>query len=289
MSIIDFGRKVWESALTAGKVALKSRSALRHPRGNTELPYRPAGGTVIVMGNGPSLRDVMSEQRELLMQFPRMAVNFAANAPEFFELKPQHYILADPHFFETADSDPNVRSLWENIAKADWEITLHIPAQMKKLGERFMDKGHLRIEYFNMTPAEGFDSLCHLLFRNGLAMPRPRNVLIPAIMQAMAIGYEEIYIVGADHTWPHTLYVDDRNRVVTVQPHFYKDNEEELDRVAEAYRGVHIHDVLQSMVIAFRSYHQIRKYADKTGVKIFNATKGSLIDAFMRKPLPDLK
>lgn len=293
MGIIDFGRKAWESVLTVGKVALKSRSALRHPRGNTELPHRPVGGSVIVMGNGPSLRDVISEQREQLMQYTRMAVNFAANAPEFFELKPAHYILADPHFFTGVESDPNVRKLWDHLSKADWGMTLHIPAQMRNKMDGIMNQlsgdRKPRIEYFNMTPADGFDDLCHLLFRNGLAMPRPRNVLIPAIMQAMAIGYDEIYIVGADHTWPHSLYVDDRNRVVTVQPHFYKDNEEELDRVAEAYAGVRIHEVLQSMAIAFRSYHQIRKFADKTGVKIFNATKGSLIDAFMRKPLPGLK
>lgn len=289
MSFIDLVKKIRESVLTLGKVALKSRSALRHPRGNTELPHRAVGGPVIVMGNGPSLRDVIAEQREQLMQYPRMAVNFAANAPEFFELKPQHYILADPHFFIGAESDPNVRKLWENISKADWGMTLHIPAHIRNLGECFRNKASLRIEYFNMTPGEGFDWLCNLLFRNGLAMPRPRNVLIPSIMQAIALGYDEIYIVGADHTWPHTLYVDDRNRVVTVQPHFYKDNEEELDRVAEAYAGVHIHDILQSMAIAFRSYHQIRKYADNIGVKIYNSTKGSLIDAFTRKPLPDWK
>ena len=279
MGLKDFCGRFADTLLTLGKVALKSRPIKR--RG------QPAKGPVIVMGNGPSLREVISEQRQQLMRYPRMAVNFAANAPDFFELKPQHYILADPHFFTGMDSDPNVRKLWENIAKADWEMTLHIPAGMRNRCGHLKDHPHLRMEYFNMTPGEGFNMVCHPLYRKGLAMPRPRNVLIPAIMQAIASGYDEIYLVGADHTWPHTLYVDDRNRVVTVQPHFYEDNQEELDRVAEAYAGIHIADVLQSMVIAFRSYHQIREFADKNGVKIYNATPGSLIDAFTRKRLPD--
>ena len=126
--------------------------------------------------------------------------------------------------------------------------------------------------------------LCHKLFAGGLAMPRPRNVLIPAVMEGIRDGYEEICIVGADHTWPHTLYVDDLNRVVTVQPHFYEENSSELDRIAEVYSGLRLHDVLGSMTVAFRSYHRIRRYADRLGVRIVNATPGSLIDAFERRP-----
>lgn len=283
MGFIDFSRQAWESALTLGKVALKSRCISK-----TVKDKDTKGGPIIVLGNGPSLRDTIKEGLDILKKHPAMAVNFAANSPEFFELKPKHYILADPHFFSGVDSDPNVGKLWENIAKADWGMTLHVPIRMKKWCERFKDKA-LHIEYFNMTPGEGFDGLCHILYNKKLAMPRPRNVLVPAIMQAMALGHEDVYIVGADHTWPHTLYVDDQNRVVSVQPHFYQDNKKELDRVAEAYAGIHIHDVLQSMVIAFRSYHQIEKYANKKGIRIYNATPGSLIDAFKRKPLSDLR
>lgn len=281
-------KKLLDSFLTLGKVALKSRSSLQHPKGNYVLPEKKRGGPVIVMGNGPSLRPLISDNMEALLQWPRMAVNFAANAEEFQALKPEHYILADPHFFTNSQSDPNVSRLWDRLSSVSWDMTLHVPAAFKREMDRKQLK-NVRVEYFNMTPADGFDSLCHLLYRHGLAMPRPRNVLIPAIMTALALGYDEIYLVGADHTWPHSLFVDDKNRVVTVQPHFYKDNEQELDRVAEAYKDIHISDVLSSMAVAFASYHKIRKYADSIGVEIFNATPGSLIDAFTRKPLPGLK
>ena len=263
-----------ESILTLGKVLLKSRPV--------ERPEQPEPGRpLIVMGNGPSLRDTISEHEDTLKQGDSMAVNFAANTPEFFSIRPRHYVLADPHFFKSGEGmDPNVVELWRNLRKADWEMILHVP-----VGCQPSLPYNIKVRHFNMTPGEGADALCHTLYRRGLAMPRPRNVLIPAIMEGIRAGYRDIWIVGADHTWPHSLYVDDENRVVTVQPHFYEDNKKELDRVAAEYAGIRLHEVMGSMVVAFRSYHAIRRYAERMGVNIYNATPGSMIDAFTRRLL----
>ena len=271
--------KFIDTVLTLGKVAVKSR-----PVGKSLRAQK--GDRLIIMGNGPSLRDTIDKNLDVLQSNDTTAVNFAANTPEFFILKPRHYVLADPHFFsgEKVKNDTNIISLWSNLSKADWPITLHIPVS-GRIPSFLSDHPHIRIQRFNMTPAEGYDTVCHWLFRKGKAMPRPRNVLIPAIMEGIRDGYEEIFLTGADHTWPHTLYVDNQNRVVTVQPHFYQENQKELDRIAEAYADVRIHDVLGNMAVAFGSYHHIRNFTDKEGVKIFNSTPQSLIDAFPRKEL----
>lgn len=265
-------KRLIDSLLTIGKVVLKSKRASKPSDSG-------AGKSLIIMGNGPSLRQTLESGDEALRSKDLMAVNFFANTPEFRLLRPRHYILADKHFF-SGTSDPNVARLWENLRAADWPLTLHVPA-----GYKVDMPDNVEVRRFNMTPAEGYDWLCHALYRRGLAMPRPRNVMIPAVMQGIREGYKEIYLVGADHTWPHTLYVDDANRVVTVQPHFYKDNPEELDRIAEVYAGVRLHEVLGSMVVAFRSYHALETFARKEGITIVNATPGSLIDAFRRGDL----
>ena len=264
--------KLVNTILTLGKVLLKSRPAGRSRR-------RDKGGRLIIMGNGPSLRQTIEENGEKLLGSDTTAVNFAANTPEFFKLKPRHYVLADPHFFGASDS--NVDLLWSNLAKTDWPMTLHVP--VREAGRLKNLNPHLGVQGFNMTPGEGYDGICHTLYGGALAMPRPRNVLIPAIMEGIRDGYDEIAIVGADHTWPHTLYVDDLNRVVSVQPHFYEENPKELDRIAREYAGRRLHDVMESMVVAFKSYHRIERYARRKGVKIYNATPGSLIDAFERR------
>lgn len=271
-------KKLIHTLFTVGKVALKSR-----PVGK---PCARLNRNLIILGNGPSLSETIENYGDILKSNDTMAVNFAANTGEFFRLKPRHYVLADPHFFQGRGKDRNVDLLWENISKADWPLTLHVPSDAKLPTGLSARSQSMDVRRFNMTPGEGYDSVCFPLFRKGLAMPRPRNVLIPALMEGVREGYEEIYIAGADHTWPHTLYVDDRNRVVTVQPHYYKEEPAELDRIAEVYAGVRIHQILESMAIAFRSYHTVRRFAEKNGVYIYNSTPGSLIDAFPRRDLP---
>lgn len=261
------------------------------------LLSKPASGRearkdreLIIMGNGPSLKDVIYNNRKWLMSHDRMAVNFAAIAPEFRVLAPQRYVLADPHFFVGYDKDEKVRKLWEQLAEVDWDMTLYIPTSRRKLLRQMTTRHPLpacvEVKWYNLTPADGADWFMRQLFDAGLAMPRPRNVLIPAVMMGIRAGYSRIYLCGADHSWSKTLWVDDNNRVVSIQPHFYKDNKQELDRVASEYAGIRLHSIYESFAIAFRSYHHIRRYATSRGVEILNATPGSFIDAFTRFPLP---
>ena len=239
------------------------------------------GKEIIIMGNGPSLRQTIDRDLDWLITHDLMAVNFAAITPDFFKLRPKYYILADNHFFNSLQSDPNVSKMWKAFQSVSWEMTLLVPVKFKHLvAPLTINCPELKLRYFNLTPIEGYSVVTHGLFSAGLGMPRPRNVLIPAIMEAIRMGYEKIFICGADHSWTKTLDVDDDNFVVSVQPHFYKDNEDEHKRVRETYQGLKLHDVLGSMVVAFKSYWQIADYARKKGVTVLNATPGSMIDAF---------
>lgn len=261
------------SAASIIKVLLQSGKA--SPRGDEKK------NSVIVMGNGPSLRTTIDNNMEWLRSHDLLAVNFAANTPEFQTLQPRYYVLADGHFFTGVSSDPNVRKLWDILAATVWEMTLWVPRKYAACARQLLGNNQkVNVKVFNLTPLEGAKSLCHKLMDSGLGMPRPRNVMIPAIMAAIREGYRKIYLTGADHTWTRTLSVDDENFVVSVQPHFYKDNDDEHKRVRSTYAGLHLHDVLGSMTIAFRSYWHIAEYANSRGIEIINATPGSMIDAF---------
>ncbi len=258
------------------KVAVMSRTPSKK---SEKKPQRP----LVIMGNGPSLRRTIDEHGDWLRSCDLMAVNFAANTPDFFQLRPTLYILADGHFFSGRTTDPNVERLWERLSMVDWEMTLWVAAPMTRLAESLTaDNPHITVRHFNLTPLEGSERVCGWLMDAGMGMPRPRNVMIPAIMTAIREGYSTIYLCGADHTWTQTLSVDDENFVVSVQPHFYEDNPKEHERVRATYAGLRLHDVLGSMTIAFRSYWEIRRYADRRGIRILNATPGSMIDAFPR-------
>ncbi len=273
-------KEIIDAAASYGKALLLSKRP--SPAG------KPKDERLIVMGNGPSLRETIANHSHILKHSKTLAVNFAANSDSFLELKPALYVLADPHFFKKESdgksADPNVERLWSNIAATNWDMTLYLPCRAE-IPAPIMANKHITIKRYNLTPGEGLAGPVHWLYRKGLAMPRPRNVLIASIMIALREGYRDISIVGADHTWSRDLWVDDQNRVISVQKHFYKDNDKEFERVAQEYAGYHLHDIMNSLTIAFRSYHQIKAYADTIGAKITNSTPGSFIDAFPRRNL----
>lgn len=270
--------KLSASIKTLVKVALQAkycpivRNGAYAPRGDRPL---------YIMGNGPSLRTNLDNNLELLERSDTLAVNFAANTPEFRILRPKYYVLADPHFFRNL-SDKNVAALSESLKGVDWPMTLFVPAKSRRSAARMIGNPMVSVEGFNFLAAEGWTWLEQFMFRLRLGMPRPRNVLIPSIMIGIWLGYKKIYILGADHSWLKTLDVDSDNRVVSVQPHFYKEDSHEVERINRTYLDLKLHQVLESMTIAFASYHKINAYASRCGITIINATPGSFIDAFPR-------
>lgn len=246
-------------------------------------PEKPQGEVLIVMGNGPSLSDAIAQSGDVMARYPLLAVNFAALTDEFFRLKPRYYLMADPVFF-AADGNGNLRKLRENLGRVDWPMTLYVPFGAGNLP--CADNSNVTVSRFNFVGLGGFRWFERLVYGSGRGIPRPRNVLIPAIMAGIRAGYKTIYLVGADHSWTRTLAVDEDNTVVSIQPHFYEDNEEERKRVRAVYKNIRLHEVIYSFYVAFKSYFAVRRYADSVGVKIYNSTSGSFIDAFERRPLP---
>lgn len=279
-SIQKFASQAGASLASLIKLVLMSR--LPSPRCSEKKD------TIIIMGNGPSLRDAMQNDMDVLMSYPRLAVNLSALAPEFHTLRPQYYILADIAFF-LKEKTGKVPALWEALRSVDWNMTLFLPATARRMEEVRRLPANVTVKYYNLTPAEGFRWLMHPIYDSGLAMPRPRNVLIPSIMSAMREGFRRIVLIGADHNWSKTLWVTDRNCVVSVQPHFYKDDDKELRRAEEIFRNVRLHEVYENYAIAFRSYFNVKAYTDRRGVEVLNATPGSFIDAFPRISLASLR
>lgn len=274
----NFLAAMWQSLLSVVKIVLQSKW-------HVAVPALGAGKELVVLGNGPSLRHTMERSMAFLQERELLAVNFAACAEEFFVLRPRFYVLADPHFF-TATDQPNVQRLWQVLGKeVTWPLTLLVPHRFAgPMRSKGLASGNAAVQvvFYNTTPIEGFTWLENMAFTAGLGMPRPRNVLIPSIMLGMALGFGTIYLAGADHSWTRTLSVDDDNRVVSIQPHFYKEDEREEKRIRKDYMNYPLHQILFSFYVAFRSYFTIARYARHKSVRILNITPGSFIDAFPR-------
>lgn len=274
-SASDFFVKLGSTVKGVIKLALQSRRS-------TVEAVAGADERLIVMGNGPSLTYAIENEKDALEQNKLLAVNFAANAEVFYDLKPDFYVMADPVFF-TQLSNENVARLWQNFAeRIDWDITLFIPTKAKL---PVSVRSNVKVQRFNFVGVEGFAWFEQMAYASGRAMPRPRNVLIPSIMVGLQLGFKTIYLAGADHSWSKTLEVAEDNTVVSVQPHFYADNKSEHERVASVYKDIRLHEIMYSFYVAFKSYFKIRRYAESKGAEVFNSTPGSFIDAFERRKL----
>lgn len=271
-----FGMKLAKTVKSIGKLLL-STGKVTYTETARERP-------LVILGNGPSLAATLEKYGEYISgNTDSMAVNFAANAPQFRQIRPQYYILADPHFFNNP-GDANVARLLENLSTVDWKMTLFLPRAARR-SCTLRPSEFLSIEYYNAVGIEGFGWLEKWAFDSRRGMPRPRNVLIPAIMTGIGMGYRDIYITGADHTWTATVSVDDENHVLTNQPHFYKEDEKEVRRIRAEYHKYPLHSILYSFYLAFKAYHTIQSYAAARSINIWNATPGSMIDAFPRRQL----
>lgn len=270
---MNFADKLFATLKSIAKIALGSRP-VAGGKGDK--------GTIVIMGNGPSLADTIRSDRRLLEVYPTLAVNFAAIAPEFAELRPEYYVLADPHFFRDS-AEGNLERLRSCLAAVNWPMTLFVPRAKRARAARLYANPNITLRVFNFVGAEGFGWFEKAVYSARLAMPRPRNVLVPSIMVAIAEGFSKIIIVGADHSWMKTIWVTTENEVVSVQPHFYNDSKAEENRIRHDYRNIKLHQVVESFAIAFKSYHSIANFAASKGVCILNATPDSFIDAFERR------
>ncbi|MBO4994457.1 MAG: DUF115 domain-containing protein [Muribaculaceae bacterium] len=266
---------------SVAKVLLQSR------RCDVGAEARPENDSIIIMGNGPSLSDTIATYGDVLRTHTTLAVNYAANAEEFFDLKPRYYVMVDPAFFDPNPGE-NLKRLRETFAKrVDWPMTIFVPA-VNRGSFDLQGNPNVTVRTINSVGLEGFGWFERMAYGRRWGTPRPRNVLIPSIMVAIWLGFKKIYLVGADHSWMRTLEVNEQNEVVSVQPHFYKDNESARKWNAAIFKTVRLHEVVHSYYVAFKAYFSIKKFADSKNVMIYNSTPGSFIDAFPRKSLADL-
>lgn len=278
MTLSDFISTSFSTVKSLCRVALTSRGC--------DIRNVNPSGPLIIMANGPSLNTTIAESLDTLKHNDTMSVNFAPLSECFFEIEPKYHVLADPLFFTTPQPD-NIRALYEALSKVSWPMTLLVPAIFaKEIPRMVLKKRNITVRKFNFVGAESFGVIEKWLYNLRLAMPRPRNVLVPALMCGIWLGYKGIFITGADHSWMQTISVDDDNHVISVQPHFYKEKADEQKRVDNTYRNYRLHQIVESFAIAFRSYHTLQRYAKSRGIHIYNSTPDSFIDAFPRRRLP---
>lgn len=251
----------------------------------------PTESNLIILGNGPSLNGFLEKSENLILKKELLCVNHFAESDAYEKLKPKYYVLAAPEMWMDDVEEFHYRKgerLFSAITeKTQWPVVLFIPHNARKYYRwkmKIESNSNIRIVYFSATPIEGFRFFENWAFRKWLGMPRPHNVLIPSLILSINIGFQKIFIAGADHSWMKEIFVSDDNVVYLTQKHFYDSKEKEaapMDKLGKGSRKMH--EILIKFVHAFKGYFKINEYANRQSVEIFNITENSMIDAFKRK------
>jgi len=284
----------WQEALKATFASLAT--LLRVVLMSQWRVVRPprVGERCVILGNGPSLSQSLHQYAPVLANYRRLCVNDFPRSDAFEQIKPDIYLLAAKEYWrdDVLDSyKANSRATFDALLrKTTWQMAILLPYEAR--GHRafiaqFAQNPNLKIYYFNMTPVEGFQSWCHYSFDRAWGTPRPHNVLIPCLMLAIGMGFREIYLLGADHSWLPEISVNERNEALVCQKHFYDENAAQANVMYRAgQRPRRLYEILEKFYLTFRAYFDIKDYADRKGVAIYNATPQSFIDAFDRQTLP---
>ncbi|MDD2367115.1 MAG: DUF115 domain-containing protein [Desulfuromonadaceae bacterium] len=257
------------------------------------LPHISIDKTEIyLLGNGPSLNNNLDNVKKTLQSNDCMCVNNFAESDLFAVIKPGYYILLDPNFWR-ADCLKGVTEarehLYETInRKTEWCMTLLVPIAAKKhldWENIFIQNKNIKIYFFNSTPLAGYKSVIHRLYKYNMGMPHPQNVLVAAIFTAINMGYKNIYLLGADHSWHEDLVLNNDNVVCLRNKHFY---DEETVKLVPWKKGDNgettwkMHEILTALAKMFEGYQHLEEYSRYRGVNIINASVKTSIDAFTR-------
>ena len=249
---------------------------------------------LIVLGNGPSLKDNLDKDLELLQNSQTMAVNKFCLTDAYEQIQPQYYVIVDPLFMmdnvtgEYKKLQEEVFGRFEELTT--WPMQLFIAGRGKgnaRLKQLLEKRPNITIHYLSITTVEGLPSWSHFFYKKGWGTPFVGNVIVSSLMTAINCGFKEIVLLGIDHTIHTTAFVNSENLVCFRKQHYYDDAPVDVPLFADLEETIplNMYQYLEMWTITFKAYHQINEYALSRNIKIINATPVSNVDAFERKEL----
>ncbi|MEM9325382.1 MAG: hypothetical protein AAGA85_06990 [Bacteroidota bacterium] len=287
-----------------GALSLLRIMVLSGSPSRVQLPHE-GPSEVVILGNGPSLRGFLEQHLGFLEGKASICVNLFAMSEEYEKIRPEVYVISAPEFFLDDQFEMFDKRRKEGLrviaSKTSWPMTLYVPMmakRLKKWKKSFKGNSHITFAYFNNTPVEG-SAVTLWAMRRQLGMPRPHNVLIPCISLSIYLGFKRLYLTGVEHSWLNEIVVNEDNEVLVTQKHFYDKHKEQLQRGVKSeltqpmFKGIklekrRLHEVIEKFYLSFRSYWELKPYAEDQGVVIINVTPDSYIDAFDKKSVQSI-
>lgn len=250
----------------------------------------------IILGNGPSLKETLSSNDyNFIKEKTIFCVNRFPLTDAFFELKPRCVFFMDPSYWSKDNQDgldELFNEIYNSLLKVTWNIKLVLSKRAQKW-HFFIDlpekNNNISMQYICTIPhgktkpkEEIFEE-----YKANISMPFLQNVLVGAIYTAINMGYEKIYLFGADHNWHESIHIGEDNIVYIKDVQFCADNRTKTEynciyKDARHTQRFSLHELFYVYARKHEAYVHLNEYAEYMKVKVYNASKYSCIDAFER-------
>lgn len=253
------------------------------------------GKKAYVMGNGPSLKDVMRKysKGEFQISSDSFFVNMAPLDAVFYDIKPSHLFLSDFLFAQEVEGrTERVREMYDMLQeKVDWDLTIYVNLGRLKHCKQLVEYSrltnpHISFIFLNRNHCDNlYAPWRHWLYDKGWFMPIEATVVNTAIYVAILEGYSEIELYGVEHNMFKNLVVNFNNQLCIVEKNFYDKKETLVPVVNDGPNSSagKISDYMFFIWKMFDSHRLLSEYAGYRGCKIYNCTPGSMIDVYERK------
>lgn len=163
-------KKEIKSAFSFVKQTVKFVFFLAHllfqTKGNLKNPLKKVySGKVAMLANGPSMKNVLPRlTTDEFKNTDFIVLNFFGSMDIFTQIRPKHFCMADPMFFQENHNHDRVMKLFDDLnKKVDWEMNLYIPASLKRQFLAFsgLHNSHIHIVPLNLTVYTGYEEFRH--------------------------------------------------------------------------------------------------------------------------------
>jgi hypothetical protein len=140
-----------------------------------------------------------------------------------------------------------------------------------------LDAGKSKVRYFRIIG--GCEADCNLFSASVAgAIYSYASVTIALLQMAAYVGCSEIYLIGVDNT-PGSMH-GNKEDYLSAKSHFYEESDEDFERAAKVSYAVR--GAVARMKDAETAYRYAEEYSREHGFRIYNATRGGVLEAFER-------
>ncbi len=279
-------------------------------RGNRLYDYIPGDReSLFVLGNGPSLKDVLGAHCEKLTHENVICVNAFVSTDTYEIIRPSYYILADPTFFMYETDDlcrrypkeiiEKVNATIEDlVSKTNWPLVLYLSSYAEKnegLKNKLKENINIRTVYYcglGMNYKNVKKQVYYSLARKDMICFPFSNVVQQALCIGVFYEYKNICLIGADSSWIEDVYIDDKNNDIKWKyHHFYSTDEHKNQNQVLEIQSIYnskMAGFLSIISSTFEIYGFIKDYASYNKINIYNCSNHSWIDVFERRTIEEM-